>query len=216
MKELNKFSEKSTLGIFTIFITTSGSDGGDDFQAYSITQPVHRYIQIITNTKYISEWKSKRLSEKSIKAPTASNNSLAPIIDYYGYKIRVKVNGRILTQPKVSHTDEKAVNIYIAYELVGSSSHSDDPILKNCLFGAVTLTKTADIDKYRYSDYGIGFDRKSSFSFPGGGFGQNVLVFGADMSSSALIDNKKRHISSWKRTNTGIRTHINCRENVFS
>ena len=35
----------------------------------------------------------------------------------------------------------------------------------------------------------IGFDRRSSFSLPGGGFGQNVLVdkiFGVDMSSSAL------------------------------
>ena len=27
-----------------------------------------------------------------------------------------------------------------------------------------------DIEKYGYSDYGIGFDRQSSFSFPGGGF----------------------------------------------
>ena len=34
-----------------------------------------------------------------------------------------------------------------------------------------TLTKNADIDKYRYSGYGTGFDRRSSFSFPGGGFG---------------------------------------------
>ena len=45
-----------------------------------------------------------------------------------------------------------------------------------------------DIEKYGYSDYGIGFDRQSSFSFPGGGFGQNVLIFGADMSSSAHIE----------------------------
>ena len=47
-------------------------------------------------------------------------------------------------------------------------------MLKNCLFGAVTLTKNADINKYEYSGYGISFNRKSSFSFPGGGFGQNV------------------------------------------
>ena len=73
------------------------------------------------------------------------------------------------------------VNIYIAYELGASSSHIDDPTLKNCLFGAVTLTKNADIDKYRYSGYGIRFDRKGSFSFPGGGFGRNVIIFGADM-----------------------------------
>ena len=56
------------------------------------------------------------------------------------------------------------------------------------------MTKNADFDKYGYSGYGIGFDRKSAFSFPGTGFGQNVLLFGADMSSSAHIDNQKKDI----------------------
>ena len=51
-----------------------------------------------------------------------------------------------------------------------------------------------NIDKYGYSGYGIGFDRRGSFSFPGRGFGQNVLTFGADMSSSPHIDNKKKDI----------------------
>ena len=85
----------------------------------------------------------------------------------------------------------------------------------NCLFGAVTLTKNADIEKYKYSGYGIGLDRRSSFSFLRGGFGQNVLFFGADMSSLIHIDNKKKDISSWKRTNARITKHSNCRTNVF-
>ena len=89
---------------------------------------------------------------------------------------------------------KKVVNIYILYELGASSSHASDPTIKNCLFGAVTLTKKADIEKYKYSGYGTGFDRRSSFSFPSGGFGQNVLIFGADMSSSIHIDNKKKDI----------------------
>ena len=66
--------------------------------------------------------------------------------------------------------------------------------LKNCLFGVVTLKKNADIYKYGYSGYGLGFDRRSSFSLPGGGFGRNILIFGADMSSSAHADNKKKDI----------------------
>ena len=119
---------------------------------------------------------------------------LPPLINYYSYNIRVKFNGIILRQPKVSYTHEKTVNIYIVYELTGSGPHFDDSTLKNCLFGAVALTKNADIDKYGYSAYGIGFDRRPRFSFPSGGFGQNVLFFGADMSSSAYIDNKKRDI----------------------
>ena len=56
------------------------------------------------------------------------------------------------------------------------------------------MTKNADFDKYGYSGYGIGFDRKGSFSFPGGGFGQNVLIFGVDMSFSAhMIIRKKAY-----------------------
>ena len=75
-----------------------------------------------------------------------------------------------------------------------STSNDNDPTLNNCLFGAVSLTKNADIGMYKYCGYGIGFDRRSASSFPGGGFGQNVLIFGADMSSSAYIDNKKKDI----------------------
>ena len=76
-----------------------------------------------------------------------------------------------MQQPKISYTHEKVANIYIVYELGASSPRRDDPTLKSCLFGAVILTKNADIDKYQYSGYRIGFDRKSSFSFPGCGFG---------------------------------------------
>ena len=56
------------------------------------------------------------------------------------------------------------------------------------------MTKNADIEKYGYSGYGTGFDRRSGFSFPGSGFGQNVLIFGVDISSSTHIDNKKKDI----------------------
>ena len=53
---------------------------------------------------------------------------------------------------------KKIVSIYIVYELIGSSTHSDDLTLKKCWFGAVSLSKNADVDKYKYSGYGIGFD----------------------------------------------------------
>ena len=86
----------------------------------------------------------------------------------------------------------KIVNIYIVYELDASSSHINDPTLKNCLFGTVTLTINADIDKYRYSAYVTGFDRRGCFSFPSGGYGQIVLIFGVDMSFSAHTDDKKK------------------------
>ena len=54
------------------------------------------------------------------------------------------------------------------------------------------MTKNAYIDKYGNSGFGIEFDRKSNFTFPSGGIGQNVLIFGADMSSPSHIDNTKK------------------------
>ena len=56
------------------------------------------------------------------------------------------------------------------------------------------MTKNAHHEKYGYSGYGTGFDRRSSFSVPGGGFGKNVLIFGVDISSSDHIDNMKKNI----------------------
>ena len=147
------------------------------------------------NKKYISSWKCKGLSDETIAPYATSDNSLTPWIDHYGTKIRLKFNKSCLKQlNRLKYTHGKIANIYIVYELGASSSSNSDPTLKNCLFGAVTLTKNADIEKYGYSGYGIGFDRRSSFSFPGNGFGQNAFIFWGDMSYFAHIDNKKKDI----------------------
>ena len=61
------------------------------------------------------------------------------------------------------------------------------------MLGSVKLTKNLDIDKYEYAGYGIGFDRKGEFSFSNG-FGQNVIIFGADMSGSVHANNKTKNI----------------------
>ena len=163
-------------------------------QNYLVFQPLNNYLTFISSTKYILSSKSKGLSNETIKPVATSDNSFTPSNYYYADKIRVKLNGSILRQPEISYTHLNIVNIYIVYESGASSSHINDPTLKSCLFGAVTLTKNVDIDKYGYSSYGIGFDRRSGFSFPGGGFGQNVSIFGADLSSSAYFDNKKKDI----------------------
>ena len=117
------------------------------------------------------------------------------MIDYYGSEVRVKFNKGCLKQSNnLTYDYGSRVNIYIFYELGAPSSNDRGPTLNNCLFGTVALTKNADIEKYGYSGYGIGFDRRGSFSFPGGEFGQNILIFGVDMSSSVDIDNKKKDI----------------------
>ena len=42
--------------------------------------------------------------------------------------------------------------------------------------------------------YSTGFDSRSEFLFTDEDFGKNVIIFGADMSSSTYIDNKNRDI----------------------
>ena len=91
----------------------------------------------------------------------------------------------------MSYTHDTIVNIYIVYELGASGSNDNDPILKSSLFGAVRSTKNVDFDNCGYYGYGIAFDWYSSFSFPGDGFGRNIIIFGIEISSSVHFDNKK-------------------------
>ena len=172
-------------------------DDGSGKQNCLVFLPMRKYfkLNLVVNTAdYVLSWQSKGISNESTKTPTTTNNSLTPELNYYGTKTRVKFTRSCLKQSSHILTHKKVVNIYIVYELAASSSHYSDPTIKNCLFGAVTLTKNADIEKYKYSGYGIGFERRSSFSFTGGGFAENVLIFGADMSTSIHIDNKGKDI----------------------
>ena len=66
------------------------------------------------------------------------------------------------------------------------------------MFGAVKLVKNVDIDKEKYSRYSNGYDIKETFSLcNGSGFGKNVIIITADMSSSAHDDSKKIYFDSW-------------------
>ena len=56
------------------------------------------------------------------------------------------------------------------------------------------MTKNADANRYKYSEYGIGFDRHGRFSFPGTGLDRYVIIFGVDMSSSMKIHKRKKDI----------------------
>ena len=103
----------------------------------------------MTNTSNILSWQSKGLSNKNFDPP---NTNFSLTIDYAGNKIRVKFKGSCLKQSnKISYTYKKMVNIYIVYEINVHTTNYNYPTLENCLFGAVALTKNADIDKYGYS-----------------------------------------------------------------
>ena len=101
----------------------------------------------------------RKLSDEKINSMKTSNHSITPNLDYYGTKTRTEFNGSCLKQDSVTFNHGKVVNICIIYEISKSINICDYPTLENCLFGAVSLTKNADIDKYRYSEYGIVLDR---------------------------------------------------------
>ena len=62
------------------------------------------------------------------------------------------------------------------------------------IFGAVKLVKNADFDKYKYCGYSIGFDVHGIFPMLRGGFGKNLIIFDADISSYSYVHNKKKDI----------------------
>ena len=54
----------------------------DGVQNYLVFQPIKRYFKIICNTKYISSWKSKGLSDEAITRYATSDYSLTLLIDH--------------------------------------------------------------------------------------------------------------------------------------
>ena len=165
----------------------------DGTQNYLVFQTLNKYFKIITNTKYILSWQSKGLSGETIDPPTTSDYKLNLQLSYFDTKTRAEFKGSCLKQDKTTFNHGKVVNIYIDYNL-NKSYNKTTPTLVNGLFGAVSITKNADIDKYRYSGYGIVFDRRGPYLPHSGRFGRNVIIFRVDMSSSAHVDNKGKDI----------------------
>ena len=189
--ELNKFRAE----IFPARLAQASLITKADFDTklISLNEKINSNKTRHGNGEYIYFWKSKGLFDERINSITTSNYSITPSLDYLGAKIRVKFNGSCLKQDKITYNHGKIVNIHIVYEIYKNYNNSSYLTLENCLYGAVTWTKNIDIDECRYSGYGIGFDRKGTFSF-GNGFGKNCIIFGVDMSFSVHIVNTKKDI----------------------
>ena len=130
----------------------------DGTQNYLVFQPMYRYLKriaVVGSGSYIYFWKSKGLPDERINSITTSTYSLTPELSHYGAKTRVELNGSCLKQDKAADSHVTIVNIYIVCEISKNYNISSYPTLKNCLFGAVSLTKHVDIDQYKYSGYGI-------------------------------------------------------------
>ena len=159
------------------------------FQKYLVFIPANKYIKYFTGTTWIELWKSNGMSEESIENITKSDSNFAPTFVDHHVLPDINFNGHCLIKNNIS-IPKKVINPYISYTS-GSQLRNlnTDFTLGNCLFRSVKLTKNADLDKYKYAGYGIGFDSYSEFLFTDGSYGKNIIIFGADMSSSAHFDN---------------------------
>ena len=91
-----------------------------------------------SNLYYVSSWKSKGLSNESLKPPTTFDNSLTPILDYYdGSKIKISFDRGCLKQDKVTFNHGKIVNICILYEIIRianiNGGRDSNLTVENCL-----------------------------------------------------------------------------------
>ena len=116
-----------------------------------------KQIAGVGNGSYIYYWQSKGLSGGRLNSISESNYKVTPNLNYYGTKSRVEFYGSCLKQDKATFNHGKVVSIYIVYKTVSVfniskySSNDNYPTLENALFGAVSLTKNVDINKYKYS-----------------------------------------------------------------
>ena len=137
----NKTKHFLNYNYFSYYRRKQYFDEGSGKQNYLVFLPIKKYfkLNLVVNTAdYVLSWKSKGLSNESIKTPTTTDNSLTPELNYYGTKTKIKFTGSCLKQSSHILTHKKIVNINIVYELAASSSHDSNPTIKNCLFGAVT------------------------------------------------------------------------------
>ena len=154
----------------------------------------------------ISVWKStgifNYLGNSNMIAVGDSGNAL-PDIKNDG-RLYVYLSGNHFQQNKVIiPNNNNAINIYCVYELQPISSLRDTSFtIQNALFGAMQITRDpTNNSKNNYKGYGLCFDERSNFSHTitqdgrqRTSNGKNVLIFGADMSSSIHATNRVDHI----------------------
>ena len=125
--------------------------------------------------------------EESIENITKPDSNFASNFVDHHLLPGMNFNGHCLIKINI-FIPKKVINLYIFYTLGPQLRNvNTDFILGYCFFGSVKLTKNADLDKYKYTGYGIGIDSRSEFLFTDASYGKNV-------SSSVHVDNKGKDI----------------------
>ena len=136
------------------------------------------------------------MSEDSLENITKSDRNFAPtFVDDHSLP-DINFNGHYLIRNNIS-IPKKVINLYISETLCPQLRNFNTYFtLSNCLFGSVKLTVNTDLDKCKYTGYGMGFDSRGEYYLPDVSVGKNIIIIGVDISSSVYIDNKGKGILS--------------------
>ena len=162
------------------------------------------------NNKNITNWKSTGVLNISdyygMKAVKNTKNEM-PILKndekmYVYLKGNHSPQNYVLTTSNDHVINDNVIYIYLVYNICDPIATSrDTTTIQNALFGAMQITKNADINKYKDKGYGICFDGRKKFAhvrnrgnFNDTTTARNVLIFGADMSFSKHANNKRNNI----------------------
>ena len=142
------------------------------FQNYLVFMPAIKHIKYFEGTTQIYSWKSNGMSEESIQNIAKSDSNFAPsFVDHHSLP-GMNFNGNCLIKSNIS-IPKKLIKLSISYTLGPQlKKFNTDFKLGNYLFGSVKLTKTADLDKYKYTGYCIGFYSRGEYSLPDGSVGK--------------------------------------------
>ena len=127
------------------------------FQNYLVFIPAEKDIKRFKGTTRID-------LEENIENITESDSNFAPTFIDHHLLPDTNFNGHCLINN--IYIPKKVINIYVSFTLSPWLRNlNTDYTLKNCLFGSVKQNENAGIDKYKYSDYSIGFHSHSEFLF---------------------------------------------------
>ena len=88
-------------------------------QIYSVFLLAFKYFKMCrAKSNQIIAWKCNGLSEENIKAPTRSNNSIAPGMTFFnGAKVEIKFDGGYVKQEKIIFHHGNVIHVLIVYEI---------------------------------------------------------------------------------------------------
>ena len=137
------------------------------------------------SSDYVLSWKSTKVFNSELKPLyTAFKHRMK----LYKYRIEIKFDNDPLAVEQNNYLT-KISNVYILCDFdAGPRNPSNNFKFKNCLFGATSIVRNSDKEKYLYSEYRITFDSSGWWGFIQD-TARNIVMFASDNSSSSHSDN---------------------------